>query len=648
MPRRLFLLLLFLLQLVLVAAPSIGAPRFDSTTGDITGTVKDGAGRVVAHARVQITTGPVAGQAFTDNNGKYTLSSLPPGSYNVTASKAAYVPQAVTQIAVTANAAATSNFVLTWGDKTTGAFEVDVTGPSGAQLPDAVAQLFAFGNMVGQVPTDPSGAAVFPGLPPGAYSVSVQRPGFFPASSRVLNVRAGSLTAVSLSLRTDTRQFGSILGVVRATGGSPIFNATVKITDGISSGQAKTAGSGAYTLPKLIPGANYVLQVSASGYATQTVANVTVTTGQSTQRDFVLVKNAPTRGSITGQITDSNGATLPFTTVQIVAGPGQGQDTTAGSDGRYTFTDLQPGSGYALRVEQNGYAPQGRSGITVTAGQTVTADFSLATQTVTPGQITGQVQDQSNGVALSGVTVAVIGGRSSGIATVTNGSGRYTLTGLIPDSAYALKFTLDGYQPLQFGSIQVNSGIATTQDAQLVPNTTAIGIISGTVRQGGVTAISGATVTLFAGPSSPLTTTTNAQGKYQFANLRVGSGYSVRAEKSGFNKSERTGFAVQGGQTTVVDFTLTASTPTTGTIQGRIVDLGLRGIAGATVRALSGPTPATPVTTDNNGNFTIPNLQPGAYSVQAVANGYENGQTDNVGVAAGGTSNVTIQLRTAF
>lgn len=644
MSRRLLLLLLLALPLLVRGSLPAQAARASGTTGSISGSVRDGAGRPIYNAAVSIQSGFVFGEARTDRTGRYTLSDLPPGKYDLLAAKPAYTPLLKTQVAVTANTAAPANFVLSWANPDAGALEVVVTGPGGVPLPEATVQLSTGDAAVGQQTSDAAGSSVFPGLDPGAYLVTVQRAGFSPFTSRNLFVRQGALTSLSVQLRQDTSQVGRLTGTVRAADGSPLYQAVVKIVGGLSSGLTLTAGSGAYTLPGLIPGSNYALQVSAGGYATQTAGSLQVIAQQDTFRDFVLIRSPSTRGSITGVIKDSTGATLPFTTVAITAGPGQGRQATAGADGRYALTDLDPGDGYALRVEQTGYAPQGKAGIRVSAGQSTEVDFQLQSQTLPPGKIGGTVRDSVTGLALSGVTVTIIQGRSAGLATETDGAGVYLLEGLIPDSTYALRFTASGYQPAQAGGLQVTGGLTTTQNAQLVAQSTPTGTITGTVRKQGVRGVAGATVTLFAGPGAPRTATTDRRGRYQFDNLRVGAGYAVRAEKTGLQKAERTGIQVKDGQTTTVDLTLGTAGPTGGAIHGRVLDLGLQGIPAATVRLLNGPGQPVEITTDAGGNFAFDDLQPGTYSVRALAPGYADLQQDNIGVTAGGTVSLNLQL----
>lgn len=84
-------------------------------------------------------------------------------------------------------------------------------------------------------------------------------------------------------------------------------------------------------------------------------------------------------GEVTGTVTDSlSGEPLPGVNV-VIRGTQQGAST--GAEGSYTITDVDAGE-YALQASFVGYAPKTVENITVSAGETVTADFDLAPSAV--------------------------------------------------------------------------------------------------------------------------------------------------------------------------------------------------------------------------------------------------------------------------
>ena len=82
-----------------------------------------------------------------------------------------------------------------------------------------------------------------------------------------------------------------------------------------------------------------------------------------------------TTGSIAGTVTSSSGGTEPLSgvTVSILS---SGQSTTTGSDGAFTFTNLQAGS-YSLQFSKSGYNTNSRT-VNVIAGQSYRCDVQMS------------------------------------------------------------------------------------------------------------------------------------------------------------------------------------------------------------------------------------------------------------------------------
>src|SRR2546428_979524 len=79
------------------------------------------------------------------------------------------------------------------------------------------------------------------------------------------------------------------------------------------------------------------------------------------------------QGTVAGQVTDkSNQQPVPGASVLIVGTNLQGRSSR---EGRYTITNVPPGT-YSVQVRLIGYATATQS-VTVGAGQTATADFTL-------------------------------------------------------------------------------------------------------------------------------------------------------------------------------------------------------------------------------------------------------------------------------
>ena len=158
-----------------------------------------------------------------------------------------------------------------------------------------------------------------------------------------------------------------------------------------------------------------------------------------------------------------------------------------------------------------------------------------------------------------------------------------------------------------------------------------MGALTGTVFDG-ATPLPGATVSI---TGTPLTTTTDANGVYNFPYVMMGA-QTVVATKHGYNEVTHAVTIIED-QTVTQDFVLTQLPQVT--VTGRIVgsDNPTVGIAGATI-SLSGYEPYS-ATTNATGYFTINNVFASqTYNYVASATGYQNA----TGTAVVGTTNLNM------
>lgn len=634
---------LSLLVLLLLGGTFCATGSAQTVAGEIAGAVKDSRNRPIAHATVRIQGGPLLLSARTDGKGAYRLPELIPGSYDLLALKPGYVPVHRGLVVVAEGVVKTENFELAWADETSGGIDVLVMDPQREPVTEGSVDLYRNGVFLTSLTVDDAGTAIFPGLTPGSYSLRIEAVGYFAANRRTVRVVAGRHTTVTARLRRDNRQSGSITGSVQDLNGTPLRNALVRILEGPARGQTRTNGLGLYTFRSVPPGAGYSLQANASGFAPQTLENVTVGVKQATTVNFRLLEAARQRGSITGIIRNSIGLPVALATVTMTAGPGRGLQAVSGPDGRYTFTDLEPSPSYALLATSPGHSPAGVSAINVPAGRTTVVNFLLQAQIVPPGTIGGTVTDRDTGAPLGDVLVEVVQGISVGLSTLTDAGGNYVLEGLVPHDSYILRFSKDGYDALRVPFIQVRSAARSTANAQLPENRPVVGVISGKVVEFGNQPVAGAKIVLFSGPSAPLQTTSNSRGEFTFSNLRVGNNYAVRASKEGYATEERRNLRVQDGQTVPVTLELRRG-KNTGNLQGRVLDLLLRPVSNATVRVVEGPSGSVDARTNSQGEFRFEALPPGRYTIDVFANGFRTQRRGNLDISPGGTTFVTVQL----
>jgi YD repeat-containing protein len=170
---------------------------------------------------------------------------------------------------------------------------------------------------------------------------------------------------------------GSITGVVTNAGnGSPLSGASVQaLQSNVPIGSATSAANGTYTISNLAPG-NYDLLCSAAGFGTSVIPGNSVAPGGITTVNVPL--GSP--GTIAGTVTQSNGVTpIVGANVTVIEGNDSVASATTSVSGAYSVSNLGVAT-YGLQVSSSGYMTGNQAGVSVSAGQTTTANFSLTGQ----------------------------------------------------------------------------------------------------------------------------------------------------------------------------------------------------------------------------------------------------------------------------
>ena len=100
---------------------------------------------------------------------------------------------------------------------------------------------------------------------------------------------------------------------------------------------------------------------------------------------FLLVGMAPpamaqtaSQGTLTGQITDQQGAVIPGVQVKLVdPSTNSTREATTNENGRYTIPNVQPGT-YNVTVTKQGFTTAKLTGQVIEVGQVLTLDVPMA------------------------------------------------------------------------------------------------------------------------------------------------------------------------------------------------------------------------------------------------------------------------------
>jgi uncharacterized protein (DUF2141 family) len=311
------------------------------------------------------------------------------------------------------------------------------------------------------VTTDSLGAYKINNVEPGVYNVTAFKRDYDSLSVGV-TVIAGQTTVADFILQksdslSNTR-FGKINGTVQdAASGTPLANVNLYTIP--PSIIITTTSSGAFTFENMEAG-TYQLIAKKSGYDSARVS-VSVIAGLTSSANILMNKAdttvPPATGNLTGKVID--GVTgLAVSNAEVSTDP---STTVVFTDetGNYNFNNLQPGS-YTVSISKNYYSSTSSS-VTITAGITTTADFSL---TPSVGKIQGSVID-STGAAIPDVVITTSPETGS---FITDNNGGFTIenvpVGSVTVSAEKIGFVTKSV------SVSVNPGETATVVIMLATN----------------------------------------------------------------------------------------------------------------------------------------------------------------------------------
>jgi hypothetical protein len=261
---------------------------------------------------------------------------------------------------------------------------------------------------------------------------------------------AGSLQVIVENAATLKPIPSASVDAVESTGAGGDLG--TETTDPTGTVNYTNVPSGTYTVTAMDPpafGSNFVITKVLSG-----------------QQDVITILLSAPTGTISGKVEVTGGAAFlggaTVTATLTGASTAAGTTTSSVTDGTYSITGLAAGT-YNVSAIAPDFSPATVQDITVTSGDT-TSNVTLILSTAPV--LTGTVTDVTTGDPISGATVAFTPAVGAETSVTTNGSGLYTINGVI-GGVYTLTVSATGYNSSPATQVTVAPTLTTTQNFAL-------------------------------------------------------------------------------------------------------------------------------------------------------------------------------------
>lgn len=248
-------------------------------------------------------------------------------------------------------------------------------------------------------------------------------------------------------------------------------------------------------------------------------------------------------GKVTGTVTDESGNPITSGLIKLMSADYEPLlHAITGSDGTYTLDNVPSGTGYNIFATAAKKALKQGTSFSITAGQVVTKNFSLADEPAAQlGVIAGDLNDSSTGLPINGAVISLYQVNSDDTEvlkaiTYTNEYGQFVFRELDLGN-YSIRVSALGY-------IGTTSTVNITTSGQIIPSLINIaqnpnssrGTVSGIITDNINQPIPSADVVLYqVEDDESLTaiafTKTNSSGVYLFINVPQGN-YKVKSNQT--------------------------------------------------------------------------------------------------------------------
>ena len=520
-------------------------------------------------------------EVTSDLEGNYEFSYMMPGTYTLTASKAAYRFDPIE-----VNVSNGNNYVnyidgFFIGYSISGKITDSAGSPiSGVTISDGEED----------TTTRSDGSYIFYNhMISDTYTLTVSKDGYsFTPSSISVDVEEEDVTGINFTGSFD----GYLSGKVTDSAGSPILGVT--ISDGAGH-QVVTKSDGNYLLTGLTDG-TYTIIASRDGYSfTPSAKQIVFKKGDTTVINFT---GSFTGFTISGKVLDSAGNPISAVTIS----GGTGHQAVTSSDGSYTIGGLESGY-YGLTVRPS------RTGYSFTPSSTY---VSISDRSAKAINFTGSF----TGYFISGKVTNSAGGSISGV-TISDGVGHQATSA--SDGSYTFSGLATGTYTLTPSKVGYSFTPTSTQVVITNANKTAINFtgstggysISGKVTDSASNPISGVIISDGAGHQA----TTASDGSYTFSGLAAGT-YTLTPSKVGYSFTPTsTQVVITNANKTAINFTASLITYS---ISGKVTNSTGGSIPGVTISDGAGHQ----ATSASDGSYTISGLAAGTYTLSPSKTGY--------------------------
>jgi len=334
--------------LTAIALRALSAGSASPAAAALTGEVIDQRTNLPLSGANVAVSGASPGSTVTDANGRFGIGNLAAGTYSAQVTRAGYGAASIS-FSLFAGQTLDAGTIAMSQIATTGIVRGRVTAANGG-APLAGVNVSITGSATLSAATDASGSFELSSVPPGSIVITASLTGFQSVLGNA-TIGGGQTLVFSPALyRTNetTPTTGRFFGRVVAAGtGTPLASVAIAL-NGVGAGASAADGRFDFTLnPE-----SYLALYSLAGYDNVTQGFV-LAAGASVDAGTVPLPVQRTTTSISGRVTDAEGALLPGAAVQLIGGA----SVITGTDGSYALNNLT-GNSFDLRVSVTGFASQ--------------------------------------------------------------------------------------------------------------------------------------------------------------------------------------------------------------------------------------------------------------------------------------------------